>query len=318
MRSWQSKLVDIFLRLVSKGSGKRSPDVLVLRNKMASLDKRIFRSNPALTVPRNEQAPVPFVRLNGGRDTCQTVNASDRFILYLHGGGFVASLPNGQANMVDRWCRALGVSAIMPFYRLAPEYPFPAAPDDCFAMYRWLLSLGVDAKNLVIAGDSAGGCLTLATLHRIKAERLPMPRCAVLLSPASDLTMSGKSVYQNAKSDAMFNLRDLIVFRNAYAREKQLVDPYASPLFADFAELPPLFLHACSSEILLDDSTRVYEKAKRAGVDVELKIWPHLPHVFQVLSFLPETATCNGLIVDFIEKYTGWALASSKLSVEPL
>ena len=120
-----------------------------------------------------------------------------------------------------------------------------------------------------------------------------MPRCAVLLSPASDLTMSGKSVVQNAEIDAMFNLSDLILLRNAYAREQQLVDPYASPLFADFSELPPLFLHAGSSEILLDDSTRVYEKAQRAGVDVELKIWPHLPHVFQVLPFLPEAAAFN-------------------------
>ncbi len=303
--SWQAHLLNTFFRLMAK-VGKQHSDPLGFRQEMEKLDSRLFRANPALKLTRNTSSPVPYVKFSGGLEDSQLINPGDKIILYLHGGGFVAGLPNAQGNWMDRWCEVLGASAVMPFYRLAPENPYPAAPDDCFAMYRWLLDSGIESTNVVIAGDSAGGCLTMATMHRIKEAGLPFPACLVAVSPAADLTMSGQSVVQNAHTDLMFKLTDLFILRNSYASEETLFEKGASPLFGDFTGWPPLCLHASESEILRDDSTRVAARAGRAGVDVELKLWPGMPHVFQVFHRLPEARRSNAQMLAFISRHTGW------------
>ena len=303
--SWQAHLLNTFFRFMAK-LGKQHSDPLGFRQEMEKLDSRLFRSNPTLRQTLNTSAPVSYVKFSGGRGDSQLVSPGDRIILYLHGGGFVARVPNAQGNWMDKWCEALGVSAVMPFYRLAPENPYPAALDDCFAMYRWLLDSGVQSSDIVIAGDSAGGCMTLATMHRIRDAGLPHPACLVAVSPAADLTMSGKSVVLNAHRDLMFKLTDLFILRNAYASEETLFDTGASPLFGDFTGWPPLCLHASESEILRDDSTRVAARAERAGVDVELKLWQGMPHVFQVFHRLPEARQSNTDMLAFISRHTGW------------
>ena len=307
--SWQAHLLNTLFRLIAK-FGKQHSDALSYRREMEKLDSRLFRANPTLKQTLNSAAPVSFVKFSGGRGDTQHVNPGEKIILYLHGGGFVAGVPNAQGNWMDRWCEALGVSAVMPYYRLAPENPYPAGLDDCFAVYRWLLDSGVRSKDIVIAGDSAGGCLTLATMHRIKVAGLPSPACLVAVSPASDLSMSGDSVVINARRDLMFNLTDLFILRNAYASEEILFETGASPLFGDFSGWPPLCLHASESEILRDDSTRVAERAGSVGVDVELKLWPGMPHVFQVFHQLPEAHRSNAEMVAFISRHTGWRVGN--------
>ena len=196
--------------------------------------------------------------------------------------------------------------ALMVDYRLAPEHCFPAAPDDCHAAYRWLLAQGYQPNEIVIAGDSAGGNLALATLQRIKAAGEPMPSCAVLLSPFVDCTLSGESMLSNEPHDPMFTLSGMLVIRRLYVQPEQFMDPSASPLFADFSGLPPMLIQVGDIEMLRDDAVRTARKAHAAGVAVELEIWEGMPHVFQALTILPQAAAASERIVAYIGEKTGW------------
>ncbi|MCV2371320.1 alpha/beta hydrolase [Paucibacter oligotrophus] len=223
-----------------------------------------------------------------------------RIILYLHGGSFAFRFPNAHASFAARLCQRLGAKALIPDYRLAPEHPFPAAPDDCQASYRWLLGNGCKPEQLLVVGDSAGGNLALVTLHRSLQAREPMPACAVLLSPAVDCTLDSPSMAANEARDPMFSLRNFLVLRRLYVPSPLLyTHPDVSPLFGDFAGFPPLFLQAGQSEMLCDEAIRIAHKAHASGVDVELELWPETPHLFQMAPFLPEAVRA----LDEIEKF---------------
>ena len=203
--------------------------------------------------------------------------------------------------------RQYGARALIPDYRLAPEHPYPAAPDDCQTSYRWLLAHGRDARSVVFVGDSAGGNLALVTLHRAVLASAPLPACAVLLSPGVDCTLESPSMVDNQHSDPMLSLPNLVVLRDCYVPSPELyTDPDVSPLFADFTGFPPLFMQAGSSEILRDEAVRTAQRAHAAGVDVELELWPQTPHAFQMASFLPEAAQAIDQIVAFVVARTGW------------
>jgi acetyl esterase/lipase len=300
MRSWQSYIINGILRLTSKRRMPLDPDFAKLRLDYERLDARRFRLPPD-TVTETAQA-------NG--ISCQWLRVPDsqeeRVLYYLHGGGFVFRFPQAHSAMLARWCRRLDSQALMPDYRLAPEHPYPAAPQDCLSGYRWLLDQSYTPENIVIAGDSAGGCLALATLYGIKQEGLPMPACAVLLSPGTDLTLSGCSIVNNERKDPMFTLQAMLTMRTAYASEEQMCEPSASPLYADYSGFPPLQFVTGSSEILLDDSLRAAAKARRAEVEVDLHIWDGMPHVFPVISFLPESRKAIEQITRFVSRHTGW------------
>jgi acetyl esterase/lipase len=229
-----------------------------------------------------------------------------RALLYLHGGAFAFRFPKIHAAMVARWCRRLGARALMVDYRLAPEHPHPAAADDCLDAYRWLLAHGYAAREIVIAGDSAGANLALATLHRLKAAGEPQPACAVLLAPVVDFTLSGKSLVTNAARDAMLSLADLVAFRELYSPPERYLDPSVSPLFGDFTGLPPLLFQAGSHEMAVDESMRAAAKAHASGVQVEVEIWDRMPHVFQAIASLPQAAQAAEHVRRFVARHAGW------------
>lgn len=191
-------------------------------------------------------------------------------------------------------------------YRLAPEHPYPAALDDCNAAYGWLLRQGIEPAQIVLAGDSAGGNLALATMQRLKAEGVPLPACAVLLSPFLDFSLGGNSVLDNARADPVFTLAFGIGIRACYAQPRQYLDPGVSPLFGDFASLPPLLFQVGSREMLLDDSMRAAALAQSAGVPTQLEIWERLPHVFQAIAVLPQARQAAESVLRFISSHTGW------------
>ncbi len=197
-----------------------------------------------------------------------------------------------------------GMRVLLPDYRLAPEYPFPAGIEDCFAVYRWLIEQGYANRPLAIAGDSAGGNLTLVTLMQARDAMLPMPDCAVMLSPSTDLTTSGPSWNYNAEADPMFSpaARDLL--RPIYCPDEDPSNPLLSPLFGNWAGLPPLLFHAGSTEVLLDDSVRSHDRASQAGVGAEIEVWWQMPHVFHVFNWLPESRAALRKIADFIATRT--------------
>jgi epsilon-lactone hydrolase len=209
----------------------------------------------------------------------------DRVVLYLHGGAFIAETPRFHGALLARICREARARGLMLSYRLAPEHPYPAALDDSMAAYRWLLGQGIDANRIIVAGDSAGGNLTLALLLRARDEGLPLPAGAVALSPVADFTFSGDSVQRNDGVDDMFSADLMPGLVPVYLPQAALrTHPHVSPLFGDFAGMPPLLLIVGSTELLLDDSVRVAQRCPGA----QLLVWDGMPHVFPGFDFLPE------------------------------
>jgi monoterpene epsilon-lactone hydrolase len=210
-------------------------------------------------------------------------------ILYLHGGGYTIGSVNTHADMVSRICRASGARAFSLNYRLAPEHPYPAAVEDATKAYRWLLGQGIRPESIVISGDSAGGGLSLATLLALKAAGDPLPGAAVLLSPWTDLLGTGDSLKTRAAADPMINPELIVQGATQYHGSTPASDPLVSPLYGDFHGLPPMLIQVGDAEVLLDDSTRVAERAKAAGVDVTIEVWDEMIHVFQIFApTLPE------------------------------
>ena len=297
---WRRWWFNLFLRFTVKRMLVPGADIPELRVKQAGLDVRF-----GVVDPMARRTPVAIGTVDGEWIEVPE-SRPERVLLYLHGGAFIMRFPNSHAALVARMCRRLGARALMVDYRLAPEHPYPAAPDDCHAAYRWLLAQGCDPRGIVIAGDSAGGNLTLATLHRIKAAGEPLPACAVLLSPFVDFTLSSRSLFVNEKHDPMFTLAGMVALRELYAPPERFLDASLSPLFGDFAGLPPLLLQAGSTEMLLDESGRIAARAHAAGVPVEFEIWDRLPHVFQVFRDLPQATEAIASITRFVGKHAGW------------
>ena len=208
-----------------------------------------------------------------------------RVVLYLHGGGYVIGSPRSHRHLAAAIAGAAGASALSLDYRRAPEDPFPAAVDDAVACYRWLLEQGIAPGRIVIAGDSAGGGLTVATLVALKDARVPLPAGGVCISPWVDLTFSGASYETKAAADPIVRRPGIGEMARAYLGKTDPRTPLASPVFADLRGLPPLLIHVGSDEVLLDDAVQLAERAKAAGVSATLEVWDRMIHVWHW--FLP-------------------------------
>ncbi|NEB11794.1 alpha/beta hydrolase [Streptomyces coelicoflavus] len=203
-------------------------------------------------------------------------------LLYLHGGGYVVGSPDTHAGLAGELARRTGLRTVSVDYRLAPEHPFPAAVDDGLAAYRELLSTGTDPRDLVLAGDSAGGGLGMATLLAAREAGLPQPAAVALFSPWVDLTLAGGSIRSKEGADPIFTEADVRAYADLYVGAGDRAAPLASPVFADLAGLPPLLVQAGANEVLLDDAVRLAARAGADDVEVTLEVGPGLPHVYQV------------------------------------
>ncbi len=232
-----------------------------------------------------------------------TVPESDdnRVVLYLHGGGYVIGTNTGYREFASRMARASKAKVLLINYRLAPENPFPAAVDDAVMSYRWLLAQGVPANRIMIAGDSAGGGLTLATLVALRDAGEPLPACATCFSPWVDLEGEGDSAKPGAIDDPMLALEGLQEMGRHYAGS-DLRNPLAAPLYADLSGLPPLLVFVGTREILQDDATRVVDNARAAGVDTTLSVGEGLIHVWQIFP-LPESAESLAQVSEFVGEH---------------
>jgi len=228
-----------------------------------------------------------------------------RTILYLHGGGYYFCSPKTHRAIAFGLATRAEADLFSLDYRLAPEHPFPAALDDALAAYRRLLADGARAQSLVIAGDSAGGGLALATLVALRDAGDPLPAGAVLYSPWTDLAATGASIRENDGRDPMFCGNVFARVAPLYLGDASATDPYASPLYADFHGLPPLFMLAGSTETLLDDTRRVAERARAAGLSVECGIGRDLPHVWPIYApFMPEARRALDDSARFVTRVT--------------
>ncbi|OKK12405.1 alpha/beta hydrolase [Streptomyces sp. CB02400] len=237
----------------------------------------------ALTRPAPEDVVTRRTVL-GGRPTLELQQAeasAHGLLLYLHGGGYVIGSPDTHAGLVGELARRAGLRAVSVDYRLAPEHPFPAAVDDGLAAYPELLAAGTDPRDLVLAGDSAGGGLSIATLLAAREAGLPQPAAVVVFSPWTDLTLSGASIRSKEEADPIFTEADVRAYADLYAGADDRAHPLVSPVFADLTGLPPLLVQVGANEILLDDAVRLAGRAGADGVEVTLEVGPGLPHVFQ-------------------------------------
>jgi len=211
-----------------------------------------------------------------------------KILLHLHGGGYFSGSAEMYRAFISNLCKKLQVNAISISYRLVPEYPYPAALNDAFAAYKWLLEeKSIPAKKIIILGDSAGGGLALALLHRIGKEGLPQPKCAISISPWTDLTLSNDSYTTNRENDAFFNYLNLENAARLYIGKDSAENPEISPIFGDFSSFPPIFLQVGSTEMLLNDSTIIAERMKKQGVSVTVDVWEGLFHDFPIFSRMP-------------------------------
>ncbi|MFD9572470.1 alpha/beta hydrolase [Streptomyces sp. NPDC059982] len=219
----------------------------------------------AMTRPAPDGVTIRRTAL-GGRPALELepAGAADRgLLLYLHGGGYVIGSPDTHTGLAGELAARTGLRTTSVDYRLAPEHPFPAAVDDGLAAYRELLDTGKDPRELVVAGDSAGGGLSIATLLAARQAGLPQPAAVVVFSPWVDLTLSGASM----------RTKDVGAGDRSH--------PLASPVFADLTGLPPLLVQVGANEVLLDDAVRLAARAGAADVEATLEIGPGLPHVYQ-------------------------------------
>jgi acetyl esterase/lipase len=207
-----------------------------------------------------------------------------RAVLYLHGGGYVIGSINTHRRLAYDISAASGARVLVIDYRLAPEHPFPAAIEDAAKAWRWLLQQGFATSRLAIAGDSAGGGLTLASLVNLRDQKLGLPACAVAISPWVDLEGLGNSITARAAQDPMVQKDGLLWMAGLYLNGKDVKTPLAAPLHADLKGLPPILVQVGTAETLLDDATRIAEKLHAAGIDVRLAIWPNMLHVFPLFA----------------------------------
>jgi acetyl esterase/lipase len=226
----------------------------------------------------------------------------ERVLLYFHGSAMVVMSPKTHRRMTVEIAKATKMRVLSIDYRLAPEHPFPEGLEDCLAAYKWLLLLGIKPENIIIAGDSAGGNLTLASLHKLKKEGIPLPKAAILLSPSTDFTEESNIFYENAETDSLAS-GGIFWCIPAYLAGEDPYNPLVSPLLGEMEGLPPLLIQVSKSEVLYDQSTRLYDKAKKANLRVTLQEWDEMPHVFQFyFDILPEAREAIDKIGEFVEK----------------
>ncbi len=233
-------------------------------------------------------------------------STGDPTLVYLHGGGYRMGSAVAWRAYGSQLASACGARVVLVDYRLAPEHPFPAAVEDAVAAYRWVLGGGTPPSRVVVAGDSAGGGLAAAVLLAARRHGLPMPAGVVCLSPWADLTNTAASFETRATTDQLFSRTAADEAAGLYLADADPADPLASPVFGDWAGLPPVLIQVGDTEVLLDDARHLADTARKAGVEVEHRVYPDMPHVWQ-LSFpaFPEAVQAVEEIGGFIQRVTG-------------
>ena len=206
----------------------------------------------------------------------------DRVVLYVHGGGYVIGSLASYRKFTGHLATAIGCRVLSLGYRLAPESPHPGPVNDSVAAYKWLLSEGYRPDHTAVAGDSAGGGLTLATLLKLRDDGVAQPAAAVPISPWADMEGLGETMRSNAGKDLVVQFDGLVGMAGMFLSGADPHDPLAAPVHADFRGVCPLYIQVGDEETLLDDSRRVAERATAAGVDVRLDVFPEMQHVFQL------------------------------------
>jgi monoterpene epsilon-lactone hydrolase len=293
-------VVDLILRYRMKRGGDRPITPEGMKRNAA----RFERANARLALP-------PFVaieRVEVGSLAAEWVSMRDQadhggVILYFHGGGFVMGSPQTHRVVTWRLARATGRRVLAIAYRKAPDHVFPAWVDDGAVAFAWLVERGYAPKDILFAGDSAGGNLALAVAHRLRREGKPLPGGMILFSPWADLGCEGESYRSNRRRDAMFHAKSVRETGAFLMRGGDPKHPEASPVHADLAGFPPMLLFAGSRELFVDDARAIARRAAASGVRADLHVYRHMPHVFPLLAgVLPRAKPAYDTIKRFVEE----------------
>lgn len=304
MISFKARLMRAFMRNRHLMKGKLRPQTIdrntsieKLRNDTQEAAKRLVKPTAGVSFHPAEGAPVfaEWAEPQG----IETKN----MVLYFHGGGFVMGSAVSHRGIVGNFVKRLGIKALTFDYRLALEYPAPAAASDGAAMYRYALDLGYSPERIVFAGDSAGGGIALSALLKLKDEGAPMPAACVVFSPCTDATLSGESHQTRLRADPCTPKGANETYLGYYVGGGDAKHPYASPLFGELQGLPPLMIQVGDAETLLDDSVRFAKKAEQAGVEVHLHVWDGLFHCFPLLApMFPEATQAMDEVYRFVHE----------------
>jgi epsilon-lactone hydrolase len=282
--------------------GRRSQTLTPRRLRRCARARVLFKEFPS--APQVKCEPVSAGGVKAEWITAPNA-AADRAILYLHGGGYIMGSINTHRELIARLSKAAQARILALDYRLAPEHPFPAPVEDTTAAYRWMLAQGLKASRIAVAGDSAGGGLTVAALVAFREAGLPMPAAGIPISPWVDLEAIGESMKSRASQDPIVRPEMIREIANVYLAGQNPRSPLAAPLYADLHGLPPLLIHVGDAEALLDDSRRLADRAKAAGVNVTLEVWPEMPHVWHLFAhFLPEGQRAIDRAGEFVRRHT--------------
>ena len=306
--SWQVKLLNTASRSLVKPFVKRAAlNIGSDSEKQATINKlRRWVVKLDNVITRKHVSPVSIDAIKGKVRYLWVNNQPgiNRTLLYLHGGGMIVHLPGMYKKWAQRFGPAVDARVLLVDYRLAPEHPYPAANDDCFAAYQWLVQEeGAKPETIIIAGDSAGGYLTLATLLRIGESEMANPACAIALSPLTDFSFASPSIYTNERADPLLSNRLIPLLRDLVLDGHSCMDPMVSPVYADLSGFPPLQIHLSSNEILRDDGVRVAEAATQQGVVCELCEWHKTTHVHPLIDGLPESDRALEKMQMFIDSH---------------
>ena len=303
MPSIRSRIVRLLVRHVVSPKFKKAGDSITEWRKLNAM------------VIRNQRVPkgtdVEPVQVDAVRGLCaewvRAPNAlADRAVLYLHGGGFIMGSPATHREIAARLSALTNACTLVLDYRLAPEHPFPASLHDSVAAYRWLQAIGLEPERIAIGGDSAGGTLTLQTLIAERDTGNPMPAAAFLMSPVTDwVHFDGNSYRTRAAVDPCVTLETNRMMAAYYVGNNHPQTPLLCPGTMDLTGIPPLVIHVGDHEVLLSDSTRLAERARSSGVEVELVVWPGMWHGFQVgPAYFPEVHQSIEQISRFVSSHT--------------
>ncbi|MDF1780574.1 MAG: alpha/beta hydrolase [Alcanivoracaceae bacterium] len=298
--SWQGRAVDKLLRTFVKPAIAKVP-----------INRRVMKFTQlgfdavTLALPVHSEvhiAPadiggVPGEWLMTGRNLI-----AGRVVLYFHGGAYFFGSPRSHRALTWRLSRACRAKVLALNYRQPPDWHFPAPLDDAVTAYKALLEQGYRPENIVFAGDSAGGNLALVTLLRLREMHLPLPSCAVLISPWGDLTCTGDTVASNAIADPLLPVNAIRFAAASYSAREDVRHPLISPVYADLTGLPPLLIQVGSTEVLLSDAQRIADNAERDGVQCCYQVWENMMHVFHVMAaWVPEAQHAVAEIGAFVE-----------------
>jgi acetyl esterase/lipase len=304
MTSFKSKMFNFMLRNRHLMQGKLKKEVFDFNTSISGFREQCEKGATRFgKIP--EGITVKAQRIEGINAEWLIPQGSNptKVIFYVHGGGYVSGSCNDHRGIVAKFAKNTSVTNLLFEYRLAPEHPFPAALDDSVKVYQWLLDSGFKPENILIAGESAGGGLSLALLLALKERNITMPVAAVSISPWTDLTCSSDS-YRTKNKVSLAPLNSWTVFSKYYIGEDQATNPMISPLFGDLKGLPPILINSGADDELYQDGEEFFLKAKAAGVEITFRAGIGMVHCYPLLApMFPEATEAMDEIIDFVKTY---------------